>query len=385
MTAVDWHRARELAHAGPIPLVADHLPLAGALGRTLAAPLRAAVPLPAFDNAAMDGYAVSAGGPWRVVGRLLAGHSGAGTLRHGEAAEIATGAPVPDGTVAVLPYERAVRDGDTVTGEVEPGRYVRRIGEDAAAGMELVPAGSPVTPVLLGLAASVGVDLLPVRATPRVVALVTGDEIVHTGRPGNGRVRDALGPMLPGLVGHLGGELVLTMPVPDTPEAELAEAVRAAECDVVVVCGSSSAGPADRLWSVLAGAGARMVVDGVACRPGRPQALAELPDGRWVAGIPGNPYAALVALLTLLGPLLAGLAGRPLPVLPVLPLRGDPRPRPGLTRLVPVRWAGPEVAVLDGPPVRSGRLPGGAELLAAVPADWAGAPVPLVALPGVGY
>lgn len=381
MSATPWARARELAHAGPAPLAADHAPLADALGATLAAPLRAAVPLPAFDNAAMDGYAVADGGPWQVVGRLLAGHGEAVSLRTGEAAEIATGAPVPPGTRAVLPYELAVRDGDLVAGAIEPGRYVRRVGEDAAKGAELVPAGSVVTPVLLGLAASVGVDTLPVRTRPRVVALVTGDEIIHSGPPGNGRVRDAVGPMLPGVVDHLGGELVLTMPVPDTPASELVGAVRSADADVVVVCGSSSAGPADRLRGVLAGLGARLVVDGVACRPGSPQALADLRDGRWLVGVPGNPYAALVALLTLLGPLLAGLTGRPLPVLPAVPLRGDPRPAAGLTRLVPVRWIGAEVAVLEGPPMRAGRLPAGADLLAAVPADYSGGPVPLVALP----
>ena len=184
---VDWRRARELAHAGPTPLAAEHVRLDEALGRTLAGPLRAAVPLPAFDNSAMDGYAVAGDGPWRVVGTQLAGHAGPGALRGGEAVEIATGAPVPDGTVAVLPYEHAVRDGDTVTGRIDPGAFVRLTGEDAAAGIELAPAGSPVTPVLLGLAATVGVDVLPVRVRARVVALVTGDEIVYSGLPGHDR------------------------------------------------------------------------------------------------------------------------------------------------------------------------------------------------------
>jgi molybdopterin molybdotransferase len=392
MTAVPWHRARVLAHAAPdrpAPAAdpAAAVPLAAALGRVLAAPLVAVSPFPAFDNAAMDGYAVAGPGPWRVARRVLAGDGEAGTLRDGEAVEIATGAPVPAGTLAVLPYEHACRDGDVVTGDVEPGRYVRRVGEEVPAGAELAPAGTPVGPVLLGLAASVGVDDLPVRSRPRVAVLITGDEIVTSGAPGPGRVRDAVGPMLPGLVRHLGGDVVHAAPVPDTPPHLLAAelsgggSAAVAGCDVVVVCGSSSVGPADGLRAVLVDACAELVVDGVACRPGRPQALARLPDGRWVVGVPGNPFAALVAVLTLLGPLLAGLVGRPLPALPSVPLRGDPRPRPGLTRLVPVRWAAEAALTLDAESGGSARLPATADALAAVPPGWAGEPVPLLALP----
>lgn len=402
MSDAPWDTARRLAHAAPQSLPTVTLPLAEAGDHSLAAPLVAAAPLPAFDNSAMDGYAVAGPGPWRVVGRLLAGDGEPGALHPGEATEIATGAPVPKGTLAVLPYERATRSGRTVAngnpvhgadgdlvavaegGTVEAGACVRTVGEDVAAGAQLAPAGAVVTPLLLGLAASVGLDALAVHVRPRVEVLVTGDEIVSEGLPGAGRVRDALGPMLPGLVRWLGGEFVRTVRVPDHPEDALARALReptARESDVVVVCGSSSAGPADRLRAVLAAHGARVVVDGVACRPGRPQALAQLADGRWVVGAPGNPFAALVAVLTLLGPLLAGLGGRPLPVLPVAPLCGDPRPRPGRTRLVPVGWAGGGVRPLDGRWHGSVRLPAAANALAAVPAGWAGEPVPLVLLP----
>lgn len=378
----DWNDARRAAHAAASPLPVDHLPLAEAGGRALAEPLRADVPLPAFDSAAMDGYAVRGGGPWRVTGQILAGHHVRVDLRAGEAVEIATGAPVPAGTDGILPYERAGRDGAEVSGQVDAGQYVRRAGESAPAGAELAPAGTPVTPVLLGLAASVGYDTLPVRCRPRVAALLTGDELIHRGTPGGGQVRDAVGPMLPGLVGAAGGDLALTMPVPDSPPAELPGALAGAEGDVVVVCGASSSGPADRLRAVLHAAGAQVLVDGVACRPGRPQALARMPDGRLVVGAPGNPNAALVAVLTLLGPVLAGLAGRALPDLPLVPLHGDPRPVPGLTRLVAVRWAGAAVHPVGSD--RGGSLwpAASADGLAAVPPGWAGAPVPLLALPG---
>lgn len=397
MTArVPWPLARERAHAAAAPLPPDTLSLdtlsldtlsldtlslAGAAGGTLAGPLVAAASVPAFDAAAMDGYAVAGAGPWRVVRRILAGHGTPGTLAAGEAAEVATGAPVPGGTDAVLRYEDCRLDGQQVrgSGPLEPGRHVRRAGEDVPAGAELLPAGTPVTPVLLALAAAVGLDTLAVRRRARVVALITGDEVVHRGLPGGGRVRDAIGPLLPGVVARYGGELILRLPVPDHPPQELATAVDAARAEVVLACGATAAGPTDRLRAVLAELGARPVVDGVACRPGHPQSLSVLPDGRFVVGVPGNPFAALVACHTLLGPLLAGLAGRPLPALPHARLAGGGVPPDAAdTRLVPVRWLDEAVTPVghDGP----GSLWGAAaaDALAAVPPSWHGAPVPLL-------
>jgi len=387
--SVPWASARIAAYAAPDPLPPDTVPLADALGTTLAAPLVATVSLPAFDCAAMDGYAVgSATGPWRVVGRVLAGHGIPTPLREDEAVEIATGAPTPVGAVAVLPQEQATVLGAAVHGEVVPDRHLRPAGEDAVAGRQLLPAGTPVTATILGLAAAVGGDVLAVRPRPRVAALLTGDELVHRGLPGDGRVRDAVGPTLPGLVRWLGGEPVLILPVPDTPEDQLAAAVDAADGEVIVTVGGAARGPADRLCGTLARLRARTVVPSVACRPGHPQRLALLPDGRWLVGLPGNPYAALVASLTLLGPLIAGLTGRPLPVLPTATFAPPSHPThtpPGahdFARVVPVhRISGGRVEPVGHD--RPGSLWGAAlaDALAVVPAGWTGEPVPLVALP----
>jgi molybdopterin molybdotransferase len=400
VTGTPWAVARGLAHAAASALPAYTLPLADAVGHTLAAPLISSTPLPSFDTVAMDGYAVAGEGPWLVVRQVLAGHGDPGELRPGQAAEVATGAPVPAGADYVLRYEDARRDGDLVGdnpasedpgggsgvggpvgGGAASGRHVRRIGEDVRAGVELLPAGTPVTGAVAGLAASVGLDRLAVRQPARVVALITGDEIVHSGVPGHGRVRDAIGPLLPELITRHGAELKLRLPVPDQPPTELAGAVRAgiATAEVVLVCGATSAGPADRLPAVLAELAAEPVVDGVGCRPGHPQSLWRLPGGRYVVGVPGNPFAALAACHTLLVPLLAALAGRPLPDLPLAPLHASPKPG-ALTRLVPVRWAGAQVIPVgnDGP----GSLWGAAaaDALAAVPPDWSGEPVPLLRL-----
>lgn len=382
---VPWARARELAHGAAHPLPVREAPFADAAGLTLAEGLRTPQPLPGFDTAAMDGYAVGPGpGPWRLEGMVRAGAAWeGGTLAPGEAVEISTGAPVPPGARAVLPLEHALRNAGRVRGPVPAeGKHIRRAGEDAPAGACLAPPGTRIGPALIGLAAACGHDTLPVRPRPRVRVLVTGDELVHTGRPGPGRVRDALGPLLPPLIDTLGGDTSDVRHVPDHPTESLAAAVHTTpDADVTVVTGSTSVGATDQLRVLLAESGARWIVDAVACRPGHPQLLAQLPDGHWILGLPGNPYAALAAAHTLLAPLLAGLTGRPLPTLPRIPLTGDIRTTPGRTRLLPVTWDGATARPVGGH--RPAFLHGAAlaDALAAVPPHWsAGDPVPLILL-----
>ncbi|MBR8744218.1 molybdopterin molybdotransferase MoeA [Nocardiopsis sp. MG754419] len=311
---LSWVGAREVARAvgeEGRPAVTE-ASLADALGATLGADLVSPIDVPALDSAAMDGYAVSGTGPWILRGRSTAGHpTPVARLRAGEAVGTATGAVVPSGTGAVLPHEHATLSSGVLSGRIATGRHVRRRGETTAVGSVAARAGAPVTPALLGLAASLGRDTLPVLR-PRVGVLVTGDEVVRAGTPRPGTVRDAIGPMLPGVVSRVGGVCAPGRPVADGRD-DLARALSRVAEDVVAVCGSSSAGPADHLRSVLTGLGARVAVDGVACRPGHPQVLAVLPSGTVVVGLPGNPGAALVAALTLLVPLLCGRAGRPDP------------------------------------------------------------------------
>lgn len=394
-TAIAWETARSRAAARPAPAPVRR-PLAGARGAVLAAPLRARSDLPACDTAAMDGYAVAGPGPWTVVGRALAGRCGPRQLSLGEAAEIATGAPVPYGTAAVLPYERATRTGDEVGGLAVPGRHVRRRGEECAAGTEVLPAGAVLTPTALGLAASLGHDAVTVRPRPRVVALITGDEIVSSGPSGPGRTRDAVGPVLPGLVEWAGGIFASPVHVPDTRaamSAALSEAARPAPpggpadpagpsgADVVAVAGASSRGPADHVRGALRDAGAELLVEGVACRPGHPQLLAALPGGPLVVGLPGNPFAALAAALTLLVPALDALTGRARAAERARPACALPA-HPHDTRLVPVRRTADGVVPVghDRPALLWGAAT--ADALAVVPAGGAGADVELLRLPG---
>jgi molybdopterin molybdotransferase len=377
-----WEEACRLAGDLPEVLPTVDVALAGALGATLAAPLSALVSVPGCDVSAMDGYAVAGDGPWTVVGRVLAGAApSADSLNAGECLEVATGAPVPSGSEAVLPYEEASRDHDVVRGQAgAPGRHIRREGEACPAGTTLVPRGRLVTPVVTGLAASVGHDTLAVIRPPRVRAVLTGDEVVGRGLPGPGRVRDAVGPMLPGIVADAGGRLVEMQAVSDEPD-RLADLLREDDTDVVAVCGASSAGPADHLHTILARLGAKVLVPGVACRPGHPQSLARMTDGRWVVGLPGNPFAALAGALTLLAPLLAKCAGRGPVRNPSARIEGEVRPHPTDTRLVAVAWSGSSARPVghDRPAALWGAAI--ADALAVVPPGWAGGPVELLPLP----
>ncbi|MFJ6199528.1 molybdopterin molybdotransferase MoeA [Micromonospora sp. NPDC092111] len=335
-----WEEARARVYA--VGLAAALPPvdrsLADADGHTLAEPLTTRTDLPAFPTSSVDGWAVRGAGPWDVVGRVLAGNTPGPLTADGTTVEIATGAMVPAGTTAVLRIEESGRTADgRVTGTPRAAPEWREPGEEASAGEELLPAGTPVDPALIGLAASCGHDQLRVRRQPRAALLVFGDELLTVGPPGAGRVRDALGPAVPSWLRRYGCQVRpsdVVGPVADTLPAHVA-ALRGAlaVADLVCTTGGTMHGPVDHLHPALAALGADHVVNTVAVRPGFPMLLARLADAdgrvRFVAGLPGNPQSAIVALVSLVAPLLAGLQGRPMPALPQatlaepVPGRGD--------------------------------------------------------------
>jgi molybdopterin molybdotransferase len=335
-----WEEARSRVYAvglaAAFPAVSR--PLVDTDGHTLAEPLTTRTDLPAFTTSSVDGWAVRGNGPWQVVGRVLAGNSPAPLTEDGTTVEIATGAMVPEGVTAILRVEESTREADgRVSGTPRGTPEWRQPGEEAYAGEELLPAGTPVDPAVIGLAASCGHDNLRVRRQPRAALLVFGDELLTSGPPGAGRVRDALGPAVPAWLrryGCLVRPADVVGPVADTLPAHVA-ALRSAlsTADLVCTTGGTMHGPVDHLHPTLEALGADYVVNTVAVRPGFPMLLARLAgaDGRvrFVAGLPGNPQSAIVALVSLVAPLLAGLQGRTMPVLPhatlaePLPGRGD--------------------------------------------------------------
>ncbi|MET9376103.1 molybdopterin molybdotransferase MoeA [Streptomyces sp. NPDC002992] len=362
--ATAWPAAREVAARAGAAIGAAReprrTPLAQALGQVLAQPLRALTDLPSFDTSAMDGWAVAGPGPWaiRSEGAVLAGHSAAPALEDGTAVRIATGARVPAETTAVIRSEHSRTD----TGghlharrEVVPGQDIRPRGQECRSGDRLLPAGTVVTPAVLGLAAAAGYDDLPTLHRPRVEVLVLGDELLTAGLPHDGLIRDALGPMLGPWLNALGADVLATRRIGDDAEA-LHTAVTDSAADLVITTGGTAAGPVDHVHPVLAKAGAVLLVDGVKVRPGHPMLLARLDGARHLVGLPGNPLAAVSGLLTLAEPLLRALAGAPVPPPYRVPVRDEIHGHPHDTRLVPVVHQGDEVVPLhyNGPAMLRG-------------------------------
>jgi molybdopterin molybdotransferase len=362
-----WAQARLVARtaANPLEVVPARLP--EATGAVLAEPLAALTDLPPFDTAAMDGWAVAGRGPWVLQpGDGLAGAERT-ALAPGTAAAIATGAPLPDGASGVLRREAGVVEPsmhgdrllavDPLTGipgdgaHLRAGADTRGRGEECRAGDPLVGAGVVVTPAMVGLAAAAGYDALPVVRPPVAGVLVLGDELLERGLPRGGKVRDALGPLLPSWLAGMGARANPPIHVPDSREDLLAE-IEDASVDVLVTTGSTARGPVDHLHEVLRHLGARWLVDGVSVRPGHPMLLARLADGRFLIGLPGNPLAAVSGLLTLAAPLITGLRGDPdaaeRQTLRAV-LREDIPAHPHDTRLWPVSLSAGDVEDLADP------------------------------------
>ncbi|MEV0846124.1 molybdopterin-binding protein [Streptomyces sp. NPDC049954] len=375
---LSWEEARAVAlRAGgevvartaqvrPAPRTA----LDAALGLALAEPLNALTDLPSFDTSAMDGWAVAGPGPWLLAkGGVLAGQHQHDGVEDGSAVPIATGAPVPSGATAVVRSEHGEVDH---SGRLHPlravlqGQDIRPRGQECRTHDRLLDAGTLITPVVLGLAAAAGYDAVRAVPRPTVEVLVLGDELLTSGLPEQGRIRDALGPMLPSWLRALGGEVRAVRRLGDEKES-LLKAVAGSEADLILTTGGTAGGPVDHVHPVLDRIGARLLVDGVSVRPGHPMLLAATASGQHLVGLPGNPLAAVSGLLTLAAPLLRVLAGRAGTQPYAVPVAEEVQGHPQDTRLLPVRLRSgrAEVVRFNGPAMLRGMAR--AEALAVVP------------------
>lgn len=303
---IDLAVARSLV-AGQLPALAPRaLPLAGAHGCVLAADVRALRPVPAFDNSAMDGYAV------RCASLERAGR-GAWRLPAATAVPICTGQPIPDGMDAVVPLEvvRPLGPVLEITTPVQVGDHIRLAGEELAAGDLALPAGTRLSPAALGLLSLLGYARAMVIPKPKVGVLVTGDEVIAPGTAlKTGQTYDANGPLLRALVVEAGGRVVAFERLRDD-RTRIAETVQrlATRCDLVCTSGGASVGARDHATAVLAAHG-RILVRELAIKPGRPTTVALVGETP-VFALPGNPFALQAGFEAIVRPALARLAGRP--------------------------------------------------------------------------
>lgn len=299
----------------------ERVPLGEAAGRVLARRLQATVPLPTFDNAAVDGYAVASAQlagrqpPIRlpVVHRVAAGEV-SGPLSGTEGAvRIFTGAPVPVGFDAVVMQERCrIEAGHVVLDEAPAaGLNVRFSGEDVAAGADILACGVRLDARHLALAAAVGVPELVVRRRLRAAVLSTGNELRAAGRPlPPATIYDSNRPMLAALLAAAGVEVVDLGVVADDPRALAAVVGEAATTsDLILSTGGISVGDEDHVTGVMAALCDVHEALAMAVKPGKPAAVGRIGPAMWL-GLPGNAFAAFVAFLILGRPLVSALLGR---------------------------------------------------------------------------
>lgn len=313
-------RLLAMAEATPISDV-EQVGLAEADGRVLADALVSSLDLPPWDNSAMDGYALAladwTGEPLVVSQRILAGTAPA-ALQSGTCARIFTGAPVPAGADTVEMQENAEVQDDGRVRFVEPlkaNRNIRLQGHETRVGDSVLPAGTRLGPIELGLAASLGAAQLGVRRRPRVAVLSTGDELVEPGQPlGAGQIYNSNRRLLIGWLQRLGCAVVDAGILADDLELTRQALRQLGDVDLILSTGGVSVGEADFLGEVLREEG-ELTLWKLALKPGKPLTVGHC-QGVPVIGLPGNPGSSLVTFALLARPYLL----RRLGVVEVAPL-----------------------------------------------------------------
>ncbi len=319
--AVEEHLDRVLAGVHAFPVLQQ--PLTDCLGLACAEDVVAPLSLPRFDNSAMDGYAVCLADVVTateetpvhlpVVGEIGAGHSTVTAISPGTAAKIMTGAPVPKGADAVVPYEWTDRGAEQVRIVQAPatGQHIRAQGGDVTEGDLLIERGTTLGPRHIGLLASIGLSSVRTRPRPRVVILSTGSELRDPGAAlGPDSIYDGNSYLLAAAARRAGAVVYREGIVPDEPAAFTSaledQLIRA---DVVVTSGGVSQGDFDVVKAALRPLGT-VWFGGVAMQPGKPQGFGHVGGSRTpIFTLPGNPVSAYISFELFVLPALRKLMG----------------------------------------------------------------------------
>jgi molybdopterin molybdotransferase len=319
---VEDYLERVLSRIEPMPPF-EH-PLMDAIGLPVGEDVRAPVSLPVFDNSGMDGYAVAFkdvadATPDRpvhlpVVGEIAAGQTEIFTLTPGTTVRIMTGAPVPQGCTAVVPFEWTEETGREVLVRQAPeeGQHIRFAGEEVKEGDLLMKRGEVIGTRQVGLLAAVGFGRVPTAPRPRVVVMSTGSELVEPGRPlGRDSIYDSNSYLLAAAVRAHGAVAYRVKASSDDPAA-FTEALgdQLVRADLVVTSGGVSKGTHDVVKEVLSELGTVDFLE-VAMQPGKPQGFGVVgEDGTPIFTLPGNPVSAYVSFEMFVVPALHKLTGR---------------------------------------------------------------------------
>jgi molybdopterin molybdotransferase len=348
------------------PTKPELLSLLESAGLVLAEEVRADRDFPPFPRSTRDGFALRSGDvatlPARVhcIAEVKAGataEQSSVTVGRGEAVEIMTGAPVPDGADAVVMVEHTQRGGETITVQrtVNAGENIVARGSEARRGDLMVSRGTRVNHAIVAIAAALGRTELAAYRRPRVAILATGDEVVDINlQPGPNEIRNSNSYSLAAQVQAAGGEPILLPIARDEPD-DLALLLRKGlETDLLLITGGVSMGRYDLVEQVLASFEARFFFTGARIQPGKPVVFGEVRSGQATPffGLPGNPVSTMVTFQLFAHPVLDALSGAiPQPLLfAQAKLKSKLTAKPGLARFLPARLLGalqrPEVELI---------------------------------------
>ncbi len=315
MLSVDSAIQKILKCIEPLPPI--RFPLLKSLGHVLSNDIMAPEPLPFFTNSVMDGYAVSAEDlcplprTLKIIDEIPAGKFSLKKIRSGTCARIMTGAPLPEGSDAVVPAEwtEVPMNGHVrILSKVVKGQFVRMKGEEIKAGEKILTRGRILKPADLGLMASLGIKMVSVTPSPSVALITTGSEVITSSKDlKSGQIRNS------NLISMTAALSAMAVPIRRARHAKdtfhgIKSALLKCDTDVIITCGGVSVGKYDFVKSAVSECG-KLIFWKVAMKPGQPFLFGKV--GRsWVFGLPGNPVSALVTFEILVKPALLALRGR---------------------------------------------------------------------------
>ena len=276
----------------------------------------ARLPLPNFDNSAMDGYAVvatscRAGERLRVIGEQPAGLDRQLRISPGKAIRIFTGAPMPAGADAIVMQEDITRDGAEIVlnVDVDPGEFIRKRGCDLSEGQKILHKGERIRAATLALLASQGIVDLAVGSEVSAAIISTGDELVKAGEKiQQGQIYESNSALLQGLLQGCGAIMESAEYCRDERESLIEAIERGIKSQILIITGGVSVGKHDLVQSTLRSLGAKIDIWRVAIKPGKPFLFGRV-DQCAVFGLPGNPVSAFITFLQFVRPAILKMMG----------------------------------------------------------------------------
>jgi molybdopterin molybdotransferase len=342
----NFEDARNIILASVSPLGVERVELLESLGRVIAEDVIAPWDMPLYDNSAMDGFAVRSTActspvTLEITGYIPAGGRAESVVVPGCAVKIMTGAPIPPGCDAVVPFEETEEEDGKVRllAPVERQQHVRFKGEDIAAGSMVIPAGTIIHPPQISMLASFNRLIIPVYRKARVAILSTGDELVEPGTPPvPGKIINSNALSLAAAVREAGAVPVILGIARDDRESHLRLMEEGLKADALITSAGVSAGDRDLVRGCLAELGARQLFWKVDIKPGGPTAFA-MHDNKPLFSLPGNPVSTMVTFEEFVRPALLKMMGHTRVIKPFVKavLQGEHRKKPGKINFLRVR------------------------------------------------